>query len=168
MMSSWSPWAPWALCVEGVGVARPGMEPQGLMRHDTGGFRIARNRPEVVCDHCRTLVPLCRTFAAYTCATSVPAAVCGLGWCSLRRGNYKANTTLTVLNLRYNKVGDAGAVALAAALKATAVTCTHEFREDALVSCSPMRLKQLMRLCSCFSCCFLCLKGTAHHDVWHR
>ena len=97
----------------------------------------------------------------------MPAAVCGLGWCSLRRGNYKANTTLTVLNLRYNSVEENGAIALAAALKATVMTCTHEFREDALVSCSPMRLKQLMRLCSCFPCCFLCLKGTAHHDVWH-
>ena len=74
----------------------------------------------------------------------------------MRRGNYKANRSLTKLYLEYNSVGDAGAVALAETLKATAVTCTHEFREDALVSCSPMRLKQLMRLCSCFSCCFLC------------
>ena len=47
--------------------------------------------------------------------------------------NSKANSSLAVLHLSYNKVGDAGAVALAEALKATVVTCSHEFREDACV-----------------------------------
>ena len=111
---------------------------------------------------------LCRTFAAHTCATSLPAAVCGLGWCSMLRGNYKANTTLTVLNLLCNSVGENGTIALAAALKATVVTCGHEFREDALVWSSPIKLKQLMLVFNCFSCCFMCLKGTAHQDVRHR
>ena len=112
--------------------------------------------------------PLCRSFAAHPRATLLPAAVCRLGWCSLLRGTYKANTTLTVLQLWANSVGDAGAVALAEALKATVVTCGHEFREDALVWCSLVKHKELMRVFSCFSCCFLCLKGTGHQDVWYR
>ena len=47
--------------------------------------------------------------------------------------NYEANSALTKLDLGGNKVGDAGAVALAEALKATVVTCGHDFREGALV-----------------------------------
>ena len=35
----------------------------------------------------------------------------------------KANTTLTLLYLAHNRVGDAGAVALADALQATVLTC---------------------------------------------
>ena len=49
--------------------------------------------------------------------------------------NSKANSALAVLHLSFNKVGDAGAVALAEALKAMAVTCVHELREDACVCC---------------------------------
>ena len=45
----------------------------------------------------------------------------------------EANSALTELNLEGNKVGDAGAVALAEALKATVVTCSRELREDACV-----------------------------------
>ena len=37
----------------------------------------------------------------------------------------KANTTLTKLNLFKNRVGDAGAAALAEALKATVLTCSQ-------------------------------------------
>ena len=37
----------------------------------------------------------------------------------------KANTTLTVLKMGGNKVGDAGATALAEALKATVLTCSQ-------------------------------------------
>ena len=40
----------------------------------------------------------------------------------------KANSALTVLNLSINEVGDAGAVALAEALKAMVATCSHEVR----------------------------------------
>ena len=47
--------------------------------------------------------------------------------------NPKANSSLTELDLSFNKVGNAGAAALAEALKAMAVTCSHEFREDACV-----------------------------------
>ena len=65
-------------------------------------------------------------------------------------------------------MGDAGAVALAEALKATVVTCGHEFREDALVWCSLMKVGQLIRAFNLFSCCFLYLKGTAYQDVWYR
>ena len=54
-------------------------------------------------------------------------------WCFFHSKNYKVNSSLTELNLRHNKVGDAGAVALAEALKATVVTCGHELREDACV-----------------------------------
>ena len=54
-------------------------------------------------------------------------------WCFLYSKNYEANSALTELNLEGNKVGAAGAVALAEALKAMAVTCSHEFREDACV-----------------------------------
>ena len=54
-------------------------------------------------------------------------------WCFLYSKNYKVNSALTELNLWNNKVGDAGAVALAEALKAMAVTCSHEFRDDACV-----------------------------------
>ena len=39
-------------------------------------------------------------------------------WCFLYSKNYEANSALTELNLCDNKVGDAGAVALAEALKA--------------------------------------------------
>ena len=53
--------------------------------------------------------------------------------CFLYSKNSKANSSLTVLNLWKNDVGDAGAVALAEALKATVVTCSHELREDACV-----------------------------------
>ena len=52
-------------------------------------------------------------------------------WCFLYSKNYEANSTLTALNLAGNIVEDAGAVALAEALKAMAVTCIHELREDA-------------------------------------
>ena len=65
-------------------------------------------------------------------------------------------------------MGENGTIALAAALKATAVTCGHEFPEDALVWSSPIKLKHVMRVFNCFSCCFMCLKGTAHQDVRHR
>ena len=54
-------------------------------------------------------------------------------WCFFHSKNYEANSSLTVLNLEKNGVGDAGAVALAEALKATVVTCSHELREDACV-----------------------------------
>ena len=54
-------------------------------------------------------------------------------WCFLYSKNYEANSALTKLYLGGNKVGDAGAVALAEALKATVVTCGHDFREGALV-----------------------------------
>ena len=37
--------------------------------------------------------------------------------------DHKANTSLTALNLQWNKVGDAGATALAEALRATILTC---------------------------------------------
>ena len=37
--------------------------------------------------------------------------------------NQKANTSLTALHLSGNRVGDAGATALAEALKATVLTC---------------------------------------------
>ena len=121
-----------------------------------------------MCDHCRTLILVCRSFVVHPRATLLPAAVCWLGWCSLRRGNYKANTTLTKLHLDYNSVGDAGAVALAEKLTATVVTCCHEFREDDLVWCSLMKVEQLMRAFNLFSFCFLYLKGTGHQDVWHR
>ena len=47
--------------------------------------------------------------------------------------NSKANSSLAVLDLTNNRVGAAGAVALAEALKATVVTCSHELREDACV-----------------------------------
>ena len=53
--------------------------------------------------------------------------------CFLYSKNYKVNSALAELNLWNNKVEDAGAVALAEALKAMAVTCVHEFREDACV-----------------------------------
>ena len=54
-------------------------------------------------------------------------------WCFLYSKNYEANSALTKLDLGGNYVGDAGAVALAEALKATVVTCGHDFREGALV-----------------------------------
>ena len=37
--------------------------------------------------------------------------------------DHKANTSLTALNLQFNKVGDNGATALADALKAAVLTC---------------------------------------------
>ena len=37
--------------------------------------------------------------------------------------DHKANASLTALNLQWNKVGDAGATALAEALKATVLMC---------------------------------------------
>ena len=52
-------------------------------------------------------------------------------------------------------MGDAGAVALAEALKATVVTCGHEFREDDTVWCSLMKVEQLIRVFSCFFLLFL-------------
>ena len=47
----------------------------------------------------------------------------------------KANATLTVLYLSFNRVGDAGASALADALKATVLTCKKcVFRAFVLLS----------------------------------
>ena len=61
---------------------------------------------------------------------------CNRGIIRLRAGignrwsakHIQANSALTELNLYLNEVGDAGAVALAEALKAMVVTCTHEAR----------------------------------------
>ena len=56
----------------------------------------------------------------------------GIGYrCSAK--HTEANSALTKLNLERNKVGDAGAVAIAEALKATVVTCSHELRAGAFV-----------------------------------
>ena len=54
-------------------------------------------------------------------------------WCFFYSKNYEANSALTHLILWRNNVGDAGAVALAEALKAMAVTCSHELREHTCV-----------------------------------
>ena len=54
-------------------------------------------------------------------------------WCFLYAKNYEANSSLTELHLSGNKVGAAGAVALAEALKATVVTCSHELRVRVLL-----------------------------------
>ena len=66
---------------------------------------------------------------------------CNRGIIRLRAGigdrwsakHIQANSALTELNLYGNRVGDAGAVALAEALKALVVTCTHEVRLGAFV-----------------------------------
>ena len=62
---------------------------------------------------------------------------------SIYSKNSKANSSLTELNLWNNGVGDAGAVALAEALKATVVTCSHELREDACVCFLKMEAKAI-------------------------
>ena len=40
--------------------------------------------------------------------------------------NHKASTTLEVLSLEYNRVGDVGAIAMAEALKAGVLTCCRD------------------------------------------
>ena len=75
---------------------------QSLTAHDVG-----KN-----CDHS----------VAAVCVTT-PAATSPLAWVVAAVQNCKANKTLTWLRLDDNKVGDAGAAALANALKATVLTC---------------------------------------------
>ena len=47
----------------------------------------------------------------------------------------KANATLTELNLYNNRVGDAGATALADALQATVLTCGHTAFQECASCC---------------------------------
>ena len=63
-----------------------------------------------------TLVQWCVT------AACMHAATCALAWVVAAVEHCKANTSLIVLDLRRNKVGDAGATALADALQATVLT----------------------------------------------
>ena len=53
------------------------------------------------------------------------AATCALAWVVGTVQDQKANATLTELNLNSNNVGDAGASALAEAVKATVFTCKN-------------------------------------------
>ena len=65
-----------------------------------------------------TLVQWCVTACMH-------AATCALAWVVVGVQDHKANTSLTELNLRNNKVGDVGATALAEVVKATVLTCTQ-------------------------------------------
>ena len=51
------------------------------------------------------------------------SATCAFAWRVAGVQDHKANTSLTELNLWNNKVGDAGATALAEAVKATVLMC---------------------------------------------
>ena len=51
------------------------------------------------------------------------AATCALAWVVGAVQDQKANATLTKFDLDYNNVGDAGATALAEAVRATVLTC---------------------------------------------
>ena len=71
----------------------------------------------------------------------------------------KANATLTELNLCYNKVRDAGAAALADALKATVLTCKKcVFR--ACVRCHrKCRFTESSEELASSTCCAVCVAG---------
>ena len=78
-----------------------------------------------------TLMMLRRTWTTLVqCVTAcMHAATCALAWVVAAVEHCKANTSLTVLYLAENKVGAAGATALADALQATVLTCgQHLFR----------------------------------------
>ena len=79
-----------------------------------------------------TLMMLRRTWTAlvqWCVAACMRAATCALAWVVAAVEHCKANTSLTVLCLAENKVGAAGATALADALQATVLTCgQHLFR----------------------------------------
>ena len=73
-----------------------------------------------------TLMMLRRTWTTLVqwCVTAcMHAATCALSWVVAAVEHCKANTSLTALYLAENKVGDAGATALADALQATVLTC---------------------------------------------
>ena len=74
------------------------------------------------------LVPLGRTWTTllqWCVAACMRAATCALAWRVAGVQDHKANTSLTELILRNNKVGDAGATALAEPVKGTVLTCTQ-------------------------------------------
>ena len=83
--------------------------------------------------------------------------------------DHKANTSLTLLSLEDNNVGDAGATALAQAVKATALTCELDLfqgmcwllpqmsRYTVVLAVSVVRF--LCNLCVLILCFFFCLEG---------
>ena len=74
------------------------------------------------------LIPLGRTWTTllqWCVAACMRAATCALAWVVAAVEHCKANTSLTDLNLRDNEVGDAGATALAEAVKATVLMCVQ-------------------------------------------
>ena len=75
----------------------------------TNSALFTRISSQINFDHARAVV-----------CDSTRAATCALAWVLLK--DQKANATLTVLNLEHNRVGDAGAAALADALQATVLT----------------------------------------------
>ena len=99
------------------------------------------------------------------------AATCALAWRVAGVQDHEANTSLTLLSLEDNIVGDAGATALAEAVKATASDqCSVDLFQGMrwllqrmslcrveVSSLSVVRL--LCNLCVLLLCFFLCLEG---------
>ena len=71
------------------------------------------------------------TLLQWSVAACMRAATCALAWGVAGVQDHKANTSLTLLSLGYDEVGDAGATALAEAVKVTVLTCKKcVFRES--------------------------------------
>ena len=86
-----------------------------------------------------------------------PAATCPLVWVVAELQNCKANKTLTRLTLHNNKVGHAGATALADALQATVSACGHKAFQECASCCHRCCFARWCEQLASPSCCAVCL-----------
>ena len=87
---------------------------------------------------------------------STRAATCALAWALAGVKDHKGNTSLTKLDLRRNKVGDAGATALAEAVKATVLKCVQQLFTACAGCCNGCRFARWSKQLASPSCCAVC------------
>ena len=103
--------------------------------------------------HVHTFDKVQRPFAAQLCNRSAKRGCNQLiASIAYRRKYHKVNKTITKIVLQYNKIGDAGAVALAESLKAMFVTCVLQVRSALFSFCHLSRNSVSVLFCVTHSC----------------
>ena len=104
--------------------------------------------------HFRTLAQVCKSRAAQLCIRSAKHA-CSQALASTGWNYHKANATITKMYLHENKIGDGGAIALAASLKATLVMRFRPVRATLFLwpaRTQPHRRRPVICVTSVFRC----------------